>query len=118
MAQNNSLVDEMMQDYDCIFYPMCHKARVLLYCPKKAGKTECEDYRSLFPSNRTCYIHCKTCKQTITTHCNIPEQIDRIELLDALCNIDLTHYVWGELASEDVRTCEGISCNYCGRFNK
>ena len=37
--------------------------------------------------------------------------------LDESCNIDLVHYVWGELASEDVRKCEGISCNYCGRYN-
>jgi hypothetical protein len=41
----DSLIDEMMEKYSCIFYPMCFKARELLYCPKKAGKQECEDYR-------------------------------------------------------------------------
>lgn len=40
------------------------------------------------------------------------------QTLDELCNIDLTHYVWGEMLAEDVRKCEGISCNYCGRYNK
>jgi len=41
-----NIIDKMMQEYDCIFYPMCVKARELLYCPKKVGKSDCEDYRS------------------------------------------------------------------------
>jgi hypothetical protein len=43
--QQPNIVDEMMKEYSCIFYPMCCKARELLYCPQKVGKSKCEDYR-------------------------------------------------------------------------
>ena len=49
--QQPNIVDEMMKEYLCIFYPMCCKARELLYCPQKVGKSKCDDYRQyLTPS--------------------------------------------------------------------
>jgi hypothetical protein len=75
-------------------------------------------YETGFESNKTCYIHCPTCKQTITTHCNIPEHVERTELLESLCTIDLVYYTWGEKEAEDVGKCDGVSCNYCGRFKE
>jgi len=43
--QQPNIIDEMMKEYSCIFYPMCCKARELLYCPQKVGKSKCDDYR-------------------------------------------------------------------------
>jgi len=62
---------------------------------------------------------CKTCN--IWGYCADLEARTaaiRNQTLDGLCNVDLTYYVWGDILGEDVRKCDGVSCNYCGRFNK
>lgn len=46
------------------------------------------------------------------------QQSEQDIMLDDLCNIDLTYYVWGEKQSDEVGLCRGKDCNYCGRFNK
>ena len=51
--QQPNIIDEMMKEYSCIFYPMCYKARELLYCPQKVGKSKCDDYRQYLPPTLT-----------------------------------------------------------------
>ena len=46
-----------------------------------------------------------------------PHQSERDTVLDDLCNIDLTYYIWGEKQSDEVGLCRGRTCNYCGRYN-
>jgi hypothetical protein len=53
--QQQNIVDEMMKEYSCIFYPLCHKARELLYCPQKVGKSKCDDYRQYLTPALTAY---------------------------------------------------------------
>ena len=43
------MTPEPQKEFDCIYYPMCHKAYELLYCPKKARGDVCEDYRPYNP---------------------------------------------------------------------
>jgi hypothetical protein len=46
----------------------------------------------------------------------MPEEIEPEEMLEKLCWADLVLIVMGEKDKEDVRFCEGVSCNYCRRF--
>lgn len=72
--QQEDIIDKMMQEYDCIFYPMCYRARALLYCPKKAGLEECEDYRSspaplTQNNNGDCFVICQHCGKITQVKC-------------------------------------------------
>lgn len=44
--------------------------------------------------------------------------LDIGEVLESLCNGDLTRYTWGEMDGEDVGKCCGKTCNYCGRYTE
>ena len=62
----------------------------------------------------------KNCDHCVSPQCFAPHittQSERDKVLDSLCKIDFYWYAWGELESEDIELCRGISCNYCGRYN-
>ena len=45
------------------------------------------------------------------------EQQEACEMLDKLCWADIVMVTLGYKEQEDVRFCDGKSCNYCGKFN-
>jgi hypothetical protein len=46
------------------------------------------------------------------------EELEADEMLGKLCWADIVMIVLGYKEQEDVRFCEGKTCNYCGRYNE
>ena len=64
-----------------------------------------------------CETHHKEMIDEIIRASHISTTTERDKVLDSLCKIDFYWYAWGELESEDIGLCRGVSCNYCGRYN-
>ena len=61
--------------------------------------------------------HCEVRNEVQFCHYyNVSQEI-REKVLDSLCNIDLTRFVWGDIQSDEVGLCRGKDCNYCGRYS-
>lgn len=83
--------------------------------------TDLNNYlKSVLPSGKYAIQKCldinyRSCPHYCLSHTS--QQSERDKVLDDYCNIDLTHYVWGDIQGDDVSLCRGKECNYCGRFN-
>jgi hypothetical protein len=71
----------------------------------------CDNEPCEFCHDHKCTFHCSQWKYN-------PSGYQQPVVLDELCNIDLTRYVWGEVMSDEVGKCRGTTCNYCGRYTE
>ena len=87
---------------------------------KQCDDTECKylinaDLHNFYPD--VCPLNPRCMNPPTNWIRSHPHQSERDTVLDDLCNIDLTYYIWGEKQSDEVGLCRGRTCNYCGRYN-